>query len=98
MPKRKRFSVSQKAQIILEVLKEERTMAQIASEYGIHPNVIYRWKKQALENLPKLFEDETKKERDLKVEHERLVNDLYNEIGKLTTQLSWLKKKSGYIE
>jgi transposase len=98
MPKRKRFSDSQKAQIILEVLKEEKTVPQIASEYGVHPNVIYRWRKQALENLPKLFEDETRKERDLKAEHERLVNELYSEIGKLTTQLNWLKKKSGYLE
>jgi transposase len=98
MPKRKRFSNSQKAKIILEVLKEEKTVSQISSEYGIHQNVIYRWRKQALENLPKLFEDETRNERDLKIEHERLVNDLYNEIGKLTTQLNWLKKKSGYVE
>jgi transposase len=98
MPKRKRFSDSQKAQIILELLKEESTVSQLASKYGVHPNVIYRWRKQALENLPKLFEDETRKEKDLKAEHERLVNDLYSEIGKLTTQLNWLKKKSGYVE
>lgn len=93
MPKRKRFSDQQKAQIILEVLKEESTLSQIASKHGVHPNVVYRWRKQALENLPKLFEDETRKERDKEAEHERLVNDLYGEIGKLTTQLNWLKKK-----
>ncbi len=98
MPKRKRFSDQQKAQIILEVLKEESTLSQIASKHGVHPNVVYRWRKQALENLPKLFEDETRKERDKEAEHERLVNDLYGEIGKLTTQLNWLKKKSGWVE
>lgn len=96
MPKRKHFSASQKAQIALEILKEEKTVNQIASEFGIHPNVLYRWKKQALENLPKLFEDETKSERQ--VEHERQINELYSEIGRLTTQLNWLKKKSGYSE
>jgi putative transposase len=42
MPKRKRFSVSQKAQIALEILKEEKTVSQIASEYGVYPNVLYR--------------------------------------------------------
>ena len=98
MPKRKHFSTSQKAQIALEILKEEKTVNQIASEYGIHPNVLYRWKKQALENLPKLFEDENKGERDRQAEHERQVNELYSEIGRLTTQLNWLKKKSGYSE
>ena len=98
MPKRKRFSASQKAQIVLEILKEEKTVNQIASEFGIHPNVLYRWKKQALENLPKLFEDETQNERELQVEHDRQINELYSEIGRLTTQLNWLKKKSGYSE
>jgi putative transposase len=98
MPIRKHFSASQKAQIALEILKEERTVNQIASEHGVHPNVLYRWKNQALENFPKLFEDETKSERDRKVEHERQVNELYSEIGRLTTQLNWLKKKSGYGE
>lgn len=93
MPKRKHFSASQKAQIALEILKEEKTVNQIASEFGIHPNVLYRWKKQALENLPKLFEDETKSERERQVEHERQINELYSEIGRLTTQLNWLKKK-----
>jgi transposase-like protein len=98
MPKRKHFSASQKAQIALEILKEEKTINQLASEYGVHPNVLYRWKKQALENLPKLFEDENKGERDRQAEHERQMNDLYSEIGRLTTQLNWLKKKSGFSE
>jgi len=96
MPKRKHFSSSQKAQITLEILKEEKTVNQIASEYGVHPNILYRWKKQALENLPKLFEEENKGERDRQAEHERQTNELYCEIGRLTTQLNWLKKKSGY--
>ena len=60
--------------------------------------MLYRWKKQALENLPKLFEDENKGERDRQAEHERQVNDLYREIGRLTTQLNWLKKKAGCDE
>ena len=98
MSKRKHFSASQKAHIALEILKEEKTVNQIASEYGIHPNVLYRWRKQALENLPKLFEDENKNERERRAEQERQTNELYSEIGRLTTQINWLKKKSGYNE
>jgi transposase len=98
MPTRKRFTASQKAKITLEILKEEKTVNQIASENGVHPNVLYRWKKQALENFSKLFEDENKSERVQQAEHERQVNELYSEIGRLTTQLNWLKKKSGYNE
>lgn len=63
MPKRNHFAASQKAQIALEILKEEKTIGQIASEFGVHPNVLYPWKKQALENLTKLFEDKNKGER-----------------------------------
>lgn len=98
MPKRKHFTDSEKAKIVLEILKEEKTVNQIASKFGVHPNVLYRWKKQALENLPKLFEDEKKSERDRQAEQERQINELYSEIGRLTTQLNWLKKKSGYSE
>ena len=54
--------------------------------------------KKALENLPKLFEDENRSERDRQAEHERQMNDFYSEIGRLTTQLNWLKKKSGHGE
>jgi transposase-like protein len=98
MPKRKHFSASQKAQITLEILKEEKPVSQIASENGVHPNVLYRWKKQALENLPKLFEDDHKSEQDRQAEHEKQVTELYSEIGRLTTQVNWLKKKSGISE
>jgi len=98
MPKRKQFTTAQKAQITLEILKEEKTVNQIASEYGVHPNVLYRWKKQALENFPKLFEDENRSTQERQAEQERQVNELYSEIGRLTTQLNWLKKKSGFGE
>ena len=95
MPKRKTFTASQKAAIVLEALKEEKTVAQIASENGVHPNQIHKWKKQALENFQQLFEDDRKGEKAQAIAHENQVNELYSEIGKLSTQLNWLKKKSG---
>lgn len=92
---RKKYTAKKKAQIVLEILKEERSVAQIASEYGIHPNQLYRWKAQAMEGLPQLFEDDRKTEKALRAAHEEELNELYAEIGRLTTQLNWLKKKSG---
>lgn len=92
---RKKYTAKKKAQIVLEILKEERSVAQIASEYGIHPNQLYRWKAQALEGLPNLFEDERKTEKALRAAHEEELKELYAEIGRLTTQLNWLQKKSG---
>jgi transposase-like protein len=92
---RKRYTPKQKAQIVLEILKEERGITQIASEYGIHPNQLYKWKAQVIDGLPNVFEDEHKTEKSLKETHERQLEKLYAEIGRLTTQLRWVKKKSG---
>lgn len=92
---RKRYTAKQKAQIVLEILKEERSIAQIGSENGIHPNQLYKWRTQALEGLPGVFEDTRKNEKELKAAHERQLQELYAEIGRLSTQLAWLKKKSG---
>jgi len=95
MPKRKRLSDSQKAQIVLEAIREEKSVAQIVAENSIHPNQIHKWKKQALEDFAQLFEDDRKGERAREAEHEKQVNELYAELGRLSAQLSWLKKKSG---
>ncbi len=92
---RKRYTAKQKAQIVLEMLKEEHPIAQIASGYGIHPNQLCKWKAQALEGLPGLFEDEHKTEKTLKAAHERELQELYAEIGRLNVQPTWLQKKSG---
>ena len=92
---KKHYTAEQKAKIVLEILKEERTIAQIASEQSIHPNQLYKWKAMAIEKLSEVFEDERKNEQAQKAEHEREVRELYAEIGKLSTQLNWLKKKSG---
>jgi len=91
---RKSYSAAFKAQIVQEVLKEEKTVAQLAAEYQLHPNQIYRWRDLAMAGLPTLFADQTAQIQAAKdAAHEREVQDLYAEIGKLTTQLNWLKKK-----
>ena len=92
---RKRYTTKQKAQIALEILKEERSISEIASAYGVHPNQLYKWRAQVLEGLPGVFDDERKGEKELKANHERQLEELYAEIGRLSTQLAWLKKKSG---
>ena len=96
MPKRKRLSALQKAQIVLEAIREDKSVAELATENSIHPNQIHKWKKQAVEDFVQLFEDERKGERAREAEHEKHLNELYAEIGRLSAQLSWLKKKSGF--
>ena len=93
---RKRYTPAQKAAIVLELLKEEETLPQIASRHGIHPNLLRTWKAQALAELPTLFADDQSDKRALEAEHQRQLDELYAEIGRLTTQLAWLKKKYGF--
>jgi transposase-like protein len=92
---KKHYTPTFKAQVVLEVLKEEKTIGQIASEYSVHPTQVRKWKTQALEGLPQLLADERKAQRAQEAEHERKLDELYAEIGRLTIQLAWLKKKSG---
>lgn len=89
---RKQFTAAFKAKVVQELLKEEKTLAQISSEYEVHPTQLKNWRAIALEGLPSLFEKQ-ESTAALKASYEQQMGELYAEIGKLTTQLSWLKKK-----
>lgn len=91
---RKTYTPAFKAKIITEILREQKTLSQIAGEHGIHPNLLTKWKQTALEGLPTLFEPESQG-RDNEAIHDKKAAELYEQIGRLTTQVNWLKKKSG---
>jgi transposase-like protein len=90
---RKRYSAAFKAKVALEAIKGQRTVPEIGSEFGVHPNLITKWKKQVIEELPGLFSD--KKDRVVK-ESQDLESELYRQIGQLKVELDWVKKKSGF--
>ena len=92
---RKHYSDAFKAEVVLELLKEEKSVAQIASQYHVHPNQVYEWKATALKGLASLFSSDHKAESALKAGYEKRLQELYIEIGRLTIQVNWLKKKSG---
>jgi transposase len=75
-------------------LKEEKTLAQLAADYGVHPSQLVKWRAMALQGLPSLFarQDST---LALKADYEACLAALYEEIGRLSTQVAWLKRKSG---
>jgi len=75
-----------KAGIAQELLKEEKTLSQVASETGIHPTQLKEWKKIALNGLPELFSRNGQALNKLVQTHAEQVNELYAEIGRLTTQ------------
>jgi len=93
---RKQHTSAFKAKIVAQAIKEEKTIAQIASENAIHPNQISQWKALALAGLPTLFERQSKALTE-QAAHEAHTEELYAQIGKLTTQVAGLKKKSGLL-
>jgi putative transposase len=90
--KRRKFNGSFKAKVALAAVKGDRTMAELASDFGVHPTQITKWKRQLLEGLPGIFSEARRK--DLQ-QQQVLIDRLYQQIGQLKVELDWLKKKSG---
>src|SRR5215469_7112950 len=75
------------------MLKEEKTVGQLAAEYEVHSNMLYRWREQMLAGLPSPFSDQAAQElAEKEAEWEKEREALYAEIGRLTTQVTWLGK------
>jgi transposase len=93
--KRKQYTADFKAKVVKEMLREEKTIGQLASEYEVHSNMLYRWRDQALAGLPSLFSEQSAQElAEKEAEWHQEREALYAEIGRLTTQVTWLEKKS----
>jgi transposase-like protein len=88
---RKQYSPTLKAQVVLEMRQEPRPVTESAAEYGIAPRLLHRWRREVVEPLPDLFADPAAIKRAAAVQ-DATVEELYAQIGKLTTQLAWLNK------
>jgi transposase-like protein len=89
--KRRQFSAEFKARVVRAALREDKTLAQLASEFDVHPNPITEWKRQALDALPEVF---SKKREHPQQDQQALVDRLYRQIGELQVDVNWMKKKS----
>jgi len=86
------YSPAFKAHLVLELLKETKTLTQLAAEHGVHPNVLRAWRDQALKELPTIFERRDSLAAQ-QAAHAQQLEELYAEIGRLTTHVNFLKKK-----
>jgi transposase-like protein len=89
--KRRRYSTDFKFRVGLEAAKGQKTLNELASEHGVHPNQISTWKHQLLDGGPGLFGDNGVHAQR---EHEALQAELFEQIGRLKMELEWVKKKA----
>jgi len=84
-----------KAKVALEAIREQKTIAELASMYSVHSTQITKWKKKGLEILSQGFS-----EKKIQQEHNdrELVQELYQQIGRLKVEIDFLKKKMGIFE
>lgn len=88
---RRKLGASLKAEVAREALREQKTVAQIASHYEVHATQVSTWKREALAKLPTLFASKTGAQASADTSKEAA---LYEQIGRLKMELEWLKKKS----
>jgi putative transposase len=87
---RKQHTAAFKAQVALAALKGDRTVNELAGQFGIHPTLIHGWKKHLFTGAEQVFANGAK---TTAVEAEAVQAELYEQIGRLKMELEWLKKK-----
>jgi len=92
MKPRKNYPKEFKARVALESIREQKTIAEISSEYEIHSTLVTRWKKEALDNMASSFAKKNEREPSDK----ELIENLYKQIGQSQVEINWLKKKLGF--
>ena len=88
--KRRKFTDKFKAKVALDAVRGVKTLAELASEYQVHPNQVSEWKKQLLSHAPELF---SRQNAGSSRSEEDLTAPLYEEIGRLKMDVKWLEKK-----
>lgn len=90
---RRKFSVKFKTKVVLEALKERKTLSELAERFELHPNQISSWKKEFLDNAEEAFAGKSSKKDSAEKELEKL----YQKIGRLEIEKDFLKKSLGEI-
>ena len=90
---RRQYTAAFKAQVALAALKGDKTVNELASQYGVHPTLIHDWKRQLLAGAEQLFANGLPAGTAADAEAQKA--ELFEQIGRLKVELEWLKKKVG---
>jgi transposase-like protein len=92
---RRQFDSTFKTKVVIEALRERKTLTDLCKEYDLHPNQISDWKKLVTGEIPTIFDKgSTKSKKSQDIDIEEITAPLYQQIGQLTVELDYLKKKS----
>jgi transposase len=92
---KKSFSAQFKSKVALEAVKGNKTVNELASEFGVHPTQIKNWKEELQNGATDIFSNKRKKEaKEVEAERDRL----FRQIGKLQVEVDWVKKKTGHLD
>jgi transposase-like protein len=99
MKKRRAYTPEYKAKLVIEVLREEATISQIASREGINPNQLGNWRKEFLQNAPRAFSKSMEEKATMEKLHElqEMEREYQAKVGQLTLEVDFLKKKHEQI-
>ncbi len=87
---RKKYSSKFKSKVAIEAIKGDKTISELSSKFEVHRDQVQRWKKIAIGGITGIFSEKQSKDKQ---NSEKLMDELYRQIGQLKVELDWLKKK-----
>src|SRR5574340_725229 len=88
---RKRYEASFKSRVALSAIRGDKTISELASQFGVHGNLVSQWKRRLLANVSRVCEEPDDPEGRAQQE---MIDKIHRKIGKLNMDLDWLKKKA----